>query len=130
MTAPTTADLIAQYLNLRAEKKSIADRHKEELAPYNAALEKLETFFMAQMDGQGSDSISVREVGTAYRSSRTNCIVTDFDAFRKFVQERSLWHMLQARASAEAVTAYMQETGEIVPGTKISTIATINVRKA
>jgi hypothetical protein len=125
----TIKDLIMKYVELRHEKTKVQDRHKVEVAPYNQALAGLEAVFMAEMDKQEVDSISARDLGTIYRSTRSTVTVADFDLLKAYVLEHDAWELLQARASAPAVEAHLEDTGELPPGINISRILKINVRK-
>ena len=125
----TIKELIMQYVNLRYKKSQLQDRHKEQLAPYNEALAGLESVFMTEMDKNDVDSVSARGVGTIYRSIRSNATVADFDLLKVHVLEHDAWELLQARVSAPAVEAYLEDTGELLPGVNITRIMKINVRK-
>ncbi len=125
----TIKALILQYVKLRYEKSQLKDRHKEELAPFEQALAGLESVFMVEMDKNDVDSVSARGVGTIYRSTRSNATVVDFDLLKAHVLEHGSWELLQARVSAPAVEAYLEDTGELPPGVNITRIMKINVRK-
>lgn len=125
----TLKDLIQQYVDLRRKKTELAEQQKEAMAPYNSAMMGLENVFMAEMDKAGVDSVSARDVGTIYRSTRSTVTVADFEALKAFVLEHGAWELLQARANAPAVEAYLEDTGELPPGINLNRILKINVRK-
>ena len=125
----TLKDLIMKYVELRYKKSQVVDGHKKELEPFNRALDGLEAVFMAEMDKGGVDSISARDCGTIYRSTRTTATVADFDLLKAFVIENDAWELIQGRVSGVAVEAYLEDTGELPPGVNISRILKINVRK-
>ncbi len=125
----TIKELIQKYVELRYKKSQLQDRHKEEVAPFNEMLAKLESVFMTEMDKGDVDSVSARGVGTIYRSIRANATVADFDLLKAYVLEHDAWELLQARVSAPAVEAHLEDTGELPPGVNITRIMKINVRK-
>jgi hypothetical protein len=125
----TLRDLIMKYVEIRFEKSKLADKHKEQLAPYNQALDGLEAVFMREMDKGGVDSISARDCGTIYRSTRSSATVADFNLLKAHIIEHDAWELLQGRVSAVAVEAFLEDTGELPPGVSLSKILKIGVRK-
>ena len=122
--------LIERYIAIRDRKKEMKARHDEELAPYNEALEKIEAHFLKHFNESDTDSVAVRDVGTAFRQTRTSAKVDDWDAFFKFVQENEAWEMLEKRATKGAVEAYKDEHQDLPPGIGWSEVLTVNIRRS
>lgn len=119
--------LVGKYIALRDKKKAIAEKHKEELAPYNDALHALEGMFAKHMLDHGEDSIHAEE-GTAYVQERTSSKVDDWAAFIAFVREKDAWHLLEQRAAKSPVVEALEE-GIEVPGVTIRRETVVNVRR-
>lgn len=126
MTTP--AELISGYLAVRDKKRLLEARHKEELAPYNATLAKIELVLAQVMNETGLDNLPGGG-GTAYRTTRTSVTVADWDAFLTWVRETEAWHMLERRAAKTAVEEVLAETKELPPGINISSDSVVQVRK-
>lgn len=120
---------IQKSLQLRDKIKEIESSHKEELAPYKEAKNTLDNAILALLQKSGVQSAK-SDHGTAYLSTRTSSPVTDWEEFREFVVKEELWHLLYQRASTKAVEEYLEETGDIPPGVKVSREITLNVRKS
>lgn len=112
----TMRDVVARYIEVRDKKAEIKQRHKEELAPYNEALRKLEMVFLNHLNKSGTDNFAARGAGTVYRRTVTTVKVADFDAFIGYVREHDAWHLLQQRASQVGVEAVLEDTGALPPG--------------
>jgi len=125
----TIRDLIVKYVEIRNAKTKLQEQHKLAIAPYDDALAKLEGVFMQEMDRTGVDSVSARDAGTIYRTTRANASVADFEALKSFVLDHDAWELLQARVSTPAVEAYLEDTGDLPPGVNLSRVMKINVRK-
>lgn len=107
-------DLSAKYLALRDKKEEIAARHKLELKPYNAALAKLEAFFLDTLQGSGLNSMST-EHATIYRGMHTSVTVGDWDETLPYIIEKEKWELLP-RSVVKTIVKEMAEEGEMVPG--------------
>lgn len=124
----TVGDLISKYIAIRDKKKEIQERHKEELAPLNTALQKLEDYFQKTMDANGLENLKAGG-GTAYKAVVNSVTVADWDAFREYVEQNGCWHMLDKRANKTAVMEVVEDTGELPPGLNLQRSVKINVRR-
>jgi len=59
---PTADEIINAYVRIRDQKKELTDRHKQELAPFNEKLGKLEAGLLSILSANGSESLRVRRV--------------------------------------------------------------------
>lgn len=125
---PTVDKLVAGYRLLRAQKKAIQDKHKQELAPYNAKLYKLEAGLLAILNRAGADNIKTPD-GTVYKTEITTAKVVDFDTMLDYVIKNDVTGLLERRVSTQAVQEYMEEHGSPPPGVSISTETFARVRK-
>jgi hypothetical protein len=125
---PTSDDLINAYVIIRDQKKELTDRHKQEMAPFNEKLTKLEAGLLSQLNAAGGESIRCK-AGTAYRIERTSVKVDDWDKTLPFVLEHGLEHLLVKNLSKAGVTEYIEANGEAPPGVAITVDAAIGVRR-
>ena len=125
---PTIDSVVGGYIRLRDEKKRIAERQKEELAPLNAKLKKMEAWLQSQLQAQ--DALNMKtEHGTVYLSTTVSAKVEDRDVFFEFVREHDLWAMLTSAVSKDAVEEYIESTGDVPPGVSVNRETNARVRK-
>ena len=124
----TPAELITAYLEIRDKKRLMEHEFKERLAPFNETLDKIEMALAKVMEDTGLDNLPGGG-GTAYRSTRTNVKVDDWDAFMFWVVENGHWHMVERRAAKTAVEEVLAETKELPPGVSMTKEYVVQVRK-
>ena len=125
---PTLEQAVRGYRKLREAKKALQDQHKEQLAPYNEQMQKLEAWFLVQLAAQGADHVGT-ESGTVYKSVVTKAVVRDWGATLEFIKEHDLWGMLEHRLSKTAVEEYAEAQGDVPPGVEITKETFARVRK-
>jgi len=126
---PTADEIINAYVRIRDQKKELTDRHKQELAPFNEKLGKLEAGLLSILSANGSESIKSK-AGTAYITERTSVKTQDWDTFLPFCLENNLEHMLVQSAAKQSVLDYVEANGELPPGLTMSTDLAVNVRRS
>lgn len=120
--------LIAKYIETRDLKRTTQDKHKEELAPINNRLIKIENAMQRELQKSGVDSMKTSE-GTAYLAHTTKARVEDWQALKEFLLENDLLDMVEKRVSKEAVEEFFESTGEYPPGVAISREVNTRFRK-
>lgn len=125
----TPGDLISKYIQLRDKQTDIKKQHKEELAPYNDAMRKIEDHLQKVMDQSDLENLK-SEQGTAYKSTQSSVTIADWDAFKDYVITLGAWHMLDKRANKTAVEEVLEETGELVPGVNLTRSIKVNIRRS
>jgi len=124
-----TADaMIERYVKLRDKKKEIEARHKDELAPFNDALKRLEGFMLEALNQSGLDSMKSAH-GTAFKSTRTSATVKDWPLTLAFIREHQAWDLLEARVAKTVAYQIMADTKAPIPGVETSAELTVNVRR-
>jgi hypothetical protein len=106
---------VEKFIQLRDAKKVIADRHKEEMAPYNEAMTKIETAVQRILIEQGGNSIKT-PCGTAYLSTVTRPVIENWKLTRAFLAEHDLWDMMVQKLAPSAVEEFVEGNGELPPG--------------
>jgi len=124
---PTIQQVAKGYVTLRNFKRSLEEKHKEELAPIKADMLKMEAFMLNLFSQQGLQNISTDEA-TVYKSKRVSVKMENWQDFFEFVQANEAWHFLTRSVSKTMVAEYLEETGELPPGLSTSTEQIIGVR--
>lgn len=112
--------VIAEYIALRDEKKAIQEKHKEELAPVNRKMEKIEAALLKRLQKDGAKNIATPD-GTVYITTVTKAKVEDWSVFRPFILQHDLVDMMEQRVSKNAIEEYIEANGDVPPGIAIST---------
>ena len=105
------ARVIEGYLALRTQKEGMAKRHKEEAAPINEKIERLEAYLMKHLTEQGTTSLACKGIGTAFLETKTDASV------------------LERRVSKTVVKDFVESQGSPPPGVSITRETVVRVRK-
>ena len=122
--------VIAGYVALRSQKEALSKKQKEEMAPLNDKMDKLELWLRSQLQAQGVTSIASKGNGTAFLETKTDAGVEDWDATLEWVKVTGAWEFLEKRVAKSVVKDYMEAHGEVPPGIKISQEVVVRVRKS
>jgi hypothetical protein len=129
--APTPLQLrLDQFIQVRDKIEAMKEKHKEELAPLNKALLMLNGKLLEMLLESGSDSATVRDIGTVYKTIKKSASIADGDAFRQFIIANAMWNMIDWRANSTAVDEYIQAEGNVPPGVNFRQVAVVGVRRA
>lgn len=129
MSTMTPAERVAAYIKLRDYKQAATEEFKKSLERVNAAMEKLEGELLQDLDTSGANSLRC-DAGTVYRNVQMSATVNDRNAFLDFVRHQAQWEALDVKVNKTFVRDYMEETGQPIPGVKVSQIATVGVRRS
>ncbi len=122
------ATRVAQYLQLRAKRKAMAEAYDQQDKPYAEMENLLSGLILQHLEAVGADNIKT-PAGTCYRSEKSTASLEDPDLFMKHVKETEQFDLLDRKANVTAVKAYIAEHGgALPPGVKISTRLTLGVR--
>lgn len=126
----TVNDIVGKYIALRDKVASIKERHKQELAPYSATMEKLEAHLLAQMQALGADSIKTPH-GTPYISRRTSVTIADWTMYRDWLEGMdALADGVDHKANKSFVESFIESSGgDVPPGINYSAESVVNVRR-
>ena len=125
----TIDEVIGAYLKLRAAKEEITKRHKEELAPINERMEKCKLWVQQQLQAQGLQNMKAAS-GTAFLQTDTTVSSADWDATLAWIQANNAWAFLEKRVSKSVVQDYIESTGQVPPGLKVTTSIEAHIRKS
>lgn len=122
--------LVEKYILLRDQIAVEEAAFKEKMAGKKSMLDKVELVIKQHLDATGTDSVTVRGVGTAYTTTRVSASVADWDATLPFIIKNDAWAMLERRVNKTAVQEYLKEKGELPPGVNMSQQVVVNVRRS
>lgn len=115
---------------------ALRDRRAQRKAAYNAddesdktKQEKIESEFLRRFQDRGIDNVSARDVGTAYKSTRSSATVGDWDTFLEHIQENDAWELLERRANKTAVEQFKSVNDDLPPGVNWSETQVVNFRR-
>lgn len=140
------AKLIERYLQVRDKKEALVKAQKEQLKPYDALLDKIEGMLLEQLNAGEANSVNT-ESGTAYKTTKTSATVDDWTKVLGYIREFDAWELLDARVNKTAVVEIMGELAKeadaavaqglqvdpsmlVIPGVKLSSIISVNVRRS
>jgi len=125
---PNIDNAVAGYIQLRDMKKELEAKHKEELAPLNAKMIRLEAWLLNQLQEQGANNIKTPH-GTTYVNTRNSVKAEDKEEFMKYIKENDMFGLLEVRPSKAAVEEFAESTGDLPPGVTISSELRAYVRR-
>lgn len=129
--AQSVSDYVGKYVKLRDKIKAIEDLNKQRLAPFKTMLEALNSLLLNFLNTAGVDSVQVKDQGTFYKTAKTSASIQDGDAFRRHVIGAADYDLLDWKANANAVKAFMDaNNGDLPPGIKLNVLYVAGVRKA
>lgn len=108
--------LIKKYISLRDRREARKREYDATDAADKVAMGKIENDMLRRLNERGTDSSTVRGIGTAFKKTRTYCSVADWDIFFKYVQDHNAWHMITHAASKDAVAEFKEAHNDLPPG--------------
>lgn len=118
-----------QYVAVRDAIREISARHEEELKPFVELQNQLTAWLTENLDKVGAKSVKTTQ-GTVYQSTRYSASLTDPKAFMDYVIDNKRWELLDKKANSTAVRDFIEQHKSEPPGTKLSAIRTVGVRRA
>jgi hypothetical protein len=121
--------LLKLFIGLRDRRAQRKAAYEEDDAGDKDKQNKIEIEFLRRFQERGIDNVAARDVGTAYRSTRSSATVADWDAVLDFVQENEAWEMLERRVNKTAVEQFKSVEGDLPPGINWSETQVVNFRR-
>lgn len=125
---PTIDQRIGQYVKLRDKIKMLDDQHKANMKPYREALDSLNSVLLDKLNATGGDSLKTKN-GTAYKSVKRTASLEDADVFMEYVIANAAFDLMDRKVNVTAAETFANEHGKLPPGVKMSSTATVNVRR-
>ena len=130
MTEELNLDTVmTRRFQLADEIEELSRRHKVELEPLKSELELCEVFIKAEMNKGNMQQLKIRDVGMAFFTTKSKCVVEDFEAALAEIREKGLWHMLTKAVSKEAVKDYIDEYKGVPPGVRFEQFKDLSWRR-
>jgi hypothetical protein len=126
---PSAGQVIEAYLTLREQKTALAALQKEEMAPINEKMTKLETYMLDLLNKANVDSMAFKGVGTMFKKMTSSVTVEEWDATLDWIRTNEVWELLERRVSKTVAQEYADSHGEYPPGLKVVTDVVVQVRK-
>ncbi|HHE3494672.1 hypothetical protein ACFGZQ_03745 [Pasteurella multocida] len=111
----------AEIKRLRAELTKQDNKLKAELLEIEASI-------MVELDTAGTDSATIRGVGTVFKTKEIVPSITDWDSFNTSVREQDLLFLFQRRLNASAYRSLLDQ-GVVVKGVEPTEITKVTFRK-
>lgn len=121
--------MVGTYVKLRDKVEALKAKHKDELAPYGAAMDKIEGLMLEHFNATGQDSAKTAH-GTAYKQKQTSATVADRTMFMKFLEDNNRWDLADVRAAKKNIEDYIEESEAPPPGINFSASYKINFRRS
>ncbi len=120
--------VVKGYVQLRDKLRELDTAHDEKRKPIVDMMNQLSGTLQEFLDKSGSKSVKT-EFGTFYASTRYTTSLADPDTFMKYVISNQRFDLLDRRANATAVKQFVEETGNLPPGTNLNALRTVGVRR-
>ena len=130
VTGENVAMYVEKFIKLRDKVKEIEEGHKKQLEPYKTMLVTMNNMLLGHLNDTGADNISLKGVGTFYKSVKTTASLADADAFRRHVIGSEAWDLIDWRANSTAVKQFIDDHGQPPPGVNTSSVVTAGVRRS
>lgn len=121
-------ELAERYAKIRDKVAELEAAHKEKLAPFKEALDKIEQHMLSTFNEQGTENAKTA-FGTFYKQKATSATVASKEDFRTYVLANDRWDLVDMRAQKTAVNEFVETSQEPPPGINWSTTFKVNFRK-
>jgi hypothetical protein len=107
-------DLAKVYIKIRTAKEEAAERHKQEIAEFNAQLEALSAEMLEICKGLDVSSMRTNE-GTIIRKVHTRFATNDWDSLYQFIKEHDAYGLLEQRLHQTNMKQFLEENPDLLP---------------
>ncbi|HDR1867362.1 hypothetical protein [Pasteurella multocida] len=116
--------LIERYAEIKRLRAELTKQDNE----LKAELLEIEASIMVELDTAGTDSATIRGVGTVFKTKEIVPSITDWDSFNTSVREQDLLFLFQRRLNASAYRSLLDQ-GVVVKGVEPTEITKVTFRK-
>lgn len=122
--------LVETYIKLRDKKAELEAAHKHNVGPITEGMTKIEAALLAEMQKQGTSSVAVKGIGTAYTTTKTSVTMAEWDSYLEFIREQEdPYRFLDRKPNKTAVEEYMDEHQDVPPGINLRRELAVNIRR-
>ena len=129
MTDLTIDSVMTRRFQLSDEIDELSRRHKVELEPLKSELELAEQYIKMEMNTGNMQQLKIKDVGMAFFTTKSKCVVEDFEAALAEIKEKGLWHMLTKAVSKESVKDYIDAYQKTPPGIRFEQFKDLSWRR-
>ena len=129
MTDLDDVSLLRLFIGLRDRRAQRKAAYDDDDAGDRDRQNKIEVEFLRRFQARGIDNVSARDVGTAYKSTRSSATVADWDAFLDHVRGSDAWELLERRVSKAAVEQVKSVNDDLPPGVNWAETQVVNFRR-
>lgn len=121
-------EAIKTYITLRARKSIITKKQKDDTAPINEILAKLDGFILKELGDL--QSAKVDGVGTAFKNKVQAISIEDPEVFKEFILATDSWGLVKLDINKDAAKEYLEDNKALPPGTKMYSEIKVGIRAA
>lgn len=107
-------ELAKIYIKIRTAKEEAADRHKQEIAEFNAQLETISAEMLEICKELDVSSMRTNE-GTIIRKVHTRFATNDWDSLYQFIKEHDAYGLLEQRLHQTNMKQFLEENPDLLP---------------
>ena len=104
--------VIEKFQEVRNAKAKLVAKHKEEIAPYDQAIARLEAYIQSEFSRLNVTSMNTPS-GTAVVSQTTRLRITDWDKALDFIRQGERWVVLNKALSKNAIVEWRKYHAEL-----------------
>lgn len=119
---------ISQYVQVRDLKRALEEKQKAEVKVYTDILSQLEGRLQNFFTETGQDSAPTG-AGTAYLSTTYRASIADKQAFTNFTIDNKQWQLVDWKANAKAVRAFVKDEKALPPGVNLTGITKVRINR-
>lgn len=128
--ALTVDGVVEKYIALRDKRAALKKDYTAADEPYKVAMEKCENWLLGQLQACGGDSITVKGVGTVFKSRDMKVAGKDWTAFNAWARENNQLELFERRIARNNLAQYMKDhEDEIPPGLDVIFEQSVTVRR-
>ena len=121
-------ELVMLYVAVRDRIRTMKKAHEEALAQWIAREEQLSGALQEFLETNKLTNLKTKH-GTCYISTRYTASLADPEAFMQHVISTRQWDLMDRRANATAVKAYVAQNNCLPAGVNLTGIQTLGVRR-
>jgi len=121
--------LLKLFIALRDRRTQRKSAYTDDDSSDKSKQDKIEIEFLRRFQSRGVDSVSARDIGTAYMSERESFTVADKDAFIEHVKQHDAYELIESRVNKTAAQQYKEVHEDLPPGVNHSATQVVNFRR-
>ncbi len=121
--------LLKLFIGLRDRRTQRKAAYTDDDCSDKSKQDKIEVEFLRRFHKRGVDSVSARNIGTAYMSERTSYTVSDKDAFIEHVKQHDAYELIESRVNKTAAQQYKEVHQDLPPGVNHTATQVVNFRR-